>query len=183
MQGSPTTSSSSGPRRKPGRPRKPTEGASSKQPAKKYASYDSALKRDIKAFATDHSTLDTIRHFKETAGLDLPGSTVRRLRNARLASADLGAVGDVSGGPEQLRGRPSKLGKYDDAVKTCLVELMGTGQKVTPFAVIAAAKHVLLEREPDLLEENGGPVALHQSWAKTFLNRVKNCSTTVVAGN
>lgn len=44
--------------------------------------------------------------------------------------------------------------------------------QVSSFLVIATAKQVLMQYEPSLLEEHGGPVRLNPTWAKSFLKRI-----------
>lgn len=44
--------------------------------------------------------------------------------------------------------------------------------QVSSFLAIATAKQVLMQYEPCLLEEHGGPVRLNPTWAKSFLKRI-----------
>ena len=68
-----------------------------------------------------------------------------------------------------------RLGKYDSVVQECIKQLLQEGEKVSSFLVIATAKQVLSQNEPELLEENGGSVKLNQTWAKSFLKRIGLC--------
>jgi hypothetical protein len=70
------------------------------------------------------------------------------------------------------RGRPMRLGKYDEVVQECIRELIKAGEPVSSFLAIATAKQVLMQYEPGLLEENGGKVKLNTTWAKSFLKRI-----------
>ena len=62
------------------------------------------------------------------------------------------------------------LGKYDSVVQKCIRELVASGEKPTSFLVVATAKQVLTEHEPQLLETNESLLTI--SWAKSFLRRM-----------
>lgn len=91
------------------------------------------------------------------------------------------------------RGRPVRLGQHDQTVQECIKELLRSGEKVNAFVAIATARQVgsfrlasftdcymsfvalvqvLLQQEPTLLDEMGGPVKLNVTWAKSFLKRM-----------
>jgi len=65
-----------------------------------------------------------------------------------------------------------RLGKYDPIVQKCIFELVASGEKPSSFMVVATAKQVLMEHDPNLLAENGGHIQLNTTWAKSFLKRL-----------
>lgn len=71
------------------------------------------------------------------------------------------------------RGRPIRLGKYEQLVAECVRRLATeSDEPVSDFVCIASARQVLLQYEPHLLEEHGGPIRLSTSWAKSFIKRM-----------
>jgi hypothetical protein len=141
-----------------------------------YTTYDPELRAKVGRYALDHGNQETIDHFHDECGIDLPESTVRGLRDRYLLK--MSKEKDGGSGGEVLdygrRGRPMLLGKYDAVVKDCIRQLTESGSEtVSSFLVIATAKQVLMQREPELLAENGGSVELNPTWAKSFLRRNK----------
>ncbi|CAL4146822.1 unnamed protein product, partial [Meganyctiphanes norvegica] len=136
-----------------------------------YASYSPELRAEIGKYAAEHGNLAAVQHFKELLGFEIPESTVRGLKDKYLIKRVRGKKEVVSIGFAQ-RGRPMRLGKYDEIVQDCIRELVKEGEKVSSFLAIATAKQVLMQYEPSLLEEYGGPVKLNPTWAKSFLKRI-----------
>ncbi|MPC45135.1 hypothetical protein E2C01_038821 [Portunus trituberculatus] len=136
-----------------------------------YASYSPELRAEIGKYATKHGNLAAVQHFKEQLGFEIPESTVRGLKDKYLIKRARGKKEVVSIGFAQ-RGRPMRLGKYDEIVQDCIRQLVKDGEKVSSFLAIATAKQVLMQYEPTLLEEHGGPVRLNPTWAKSFLKRI-----------
>ena len=103
----------------------------------------------------------------------VPESTVRGLRTQYLSKKNhrknFDEIPELNYG---RRGRPMRLGKYDSVVQKCILELVASGEKPTSFMAVATAKQVLMENDPDLLQENGGNVQLNTTWAKSFLRRM-----------
>lgn len=136
-----------------------------------YASYSPELRAEIGRYAVEHGNLAAVQHFKEKLGFEIPESTVRGLKDKYLIKRVRGKKEVISIGFAQ-RGRPMRLGKYDEIVQDCIRELVKDGEKVSSFLAIATAKQVLMQYDPNLLEENGGPVKLNPTWAKSFLKRI-----------
>ncbi|XP_069950237.1 uncharacterized protein [Cherax quadricarinatus] len=136
-----------------------------------YASYSPELRAEIGKYAAEHGNLAAVQHFKEQLGFEIPESTVRGLKDKYLIKRVRGKKEVVSIGFAQ-RGRPMRLGKYDEIVQDCIRQLVKDGEKVSSFLAIATAKQVLMQYEPSLLEEYGGPVKLNPTWAKSFLKRI-----------
>ena len=137
-----------------------------------YAIYAPELRAEIAKYASDHGNQETINHFRQKLNLNLPESTVRGLRDKYLSNPTL-MDNTIDHGK---RGRPMRLGKYDSMVQECIRQLVASGEKPTSFLVVATAKQVLLENDPDLLKDGGGSM-LSMSWAKSFLKRMKLKST------
>ncbi|KAG0728467.1 Cytosolic Fe-S cluster assembly factor NUBP2 [Chionoecetes opilio] len=135
-----------------------------------YASYSPELRAEIGRYATKHGNLAAVHHFKEQLGFDIPESTIRGLKDKYLIKRARGKKEVVSIGFAQ-RGRPMRLGKYDEIVQDCIRQLVKDGEKVSSFLAIATAKQVLMQYQPSLLEEHGGPVRLNPTWAKSFLKQ------------
>lgn len=141
-----------------------------------YANYSPDLRAEIAKYATNHGNQQTIAYFREHFNLEVPESTVRGLRDRLLykTNSDVAVLDDNSSGSGELvegkRGRPMRLGKYDSVVQKCIRELVGSGEKPTSFLVVATAKQVLTEHEPQLLNTNGSLLTI--SWAKSFLRRM-----------
>ncbi|XP_068241681.1 uncharacterized protein [Palaemon carinicauda] len=136
-----------------------------------YASYSPELRAEIGKFASEHGNLAAVQYYKEKLGFEIPESTVRGLRDKYLIKRVRGKKEVLAIGFAQ-RGRPMRLGKYDEIVQDCIRELVRDGEKVSSFLAIATAKQVLMQYEPNLLEEYGGPVKLNPTWAKSFLKRI-----------
>lgn len=136
-----------------------------------YASYSPEVRADIGKYAAEHGNLAAVQHFKELLGFEIPESTVRGLKDKYLIKRVRGKK-EVSSIGFAQRGRPMRLGKYDEIVQDCIRELVKEGEKVSSFLAIATAKQVLMQYEPSLLEEYGGHVKLNPTWAKSFLKRI-----------
>lgn len=136
-----------------------------------YASYSPELRAEIGKYAAEQGNLAAVQHFKHQLGFEIPESTVRGLKDKYLIKRVRGKKEVISIGFAQ-RGRPMRLGKYDEIVQDCIRELVKDGEKVSSFLAIATAKQVLMQYEPSLLEEYGGPVKLNPTWAKSFLKRI-----------
>ncbi|XP_043198607.1 uncharacterized protein LOC122368585 [Amphibalanus amphitrite] len=139
-----------------------------------YTSYSPEIRAEVGKYAFEHGNHAAMVHFRERLGCDLPESTIRGLKEKYVVK--LRRTGDT---PERVtalgfaqRGRPIRLGRYDRVVQDCIRELVTQGEKVSSFLCIATAKQVLMQYEPDLLEEHGGPIKLNATWAKSFLKRL-----------
>lgn len=143
-----------------------------------YTVYSPEVRAEMGRYAAEHGSQRACRHFRTILGHDVPESTIRGLRDKYLLKRE--HCGSSSGGGDKEvtslgyapRGRPMRLGKYDEVVQECIRELIKSGERVTSFLAIATAKQVLMQYEPSLLEENGGKVKLNVTWAKSFLKRI-----------
>nr|CAD7446309.1 unnamed protein product [Timema bartmani] len=142
-----------------------------------YTMYTPKTRAEMGRYAAVFGSAQACEHFKKILGHDVAESTIRGLRDKYLLMC-----GDLSSGSSKVkevtsldynqRGRPMRLGKYDQVVQDCIHELSKTGEKLSSFLVITTAKQVLMQYEPELLEENGGNIKLTATWAKSFLKRI-----------
>ncbi|PSN40211.1 hypothetical protein C0J52_17645 [Blattella germanica] len=142
-----------------------------------YTLFSPEIRAEIGKYAAEHGSRRACRHFSEVLGHTVPESTICGLRDKYLLMTEecegpSGAEKDITSLTYGPRGRPRRLGKYDEVVEECIRELVKSGEKVSSFLAIATAKQVLMQFEPGLLEENGGKVKLNVTWAKSFLKRI-----------
>ena len=75
--------------------------------------------------------------------------------------------------PSKKRGRPLLLGhELDDQVKSYIKDLRGKGGSVDTTVVIACAEAMVNRVDKKLLKDNGGPIDLSKTWAKSLLQRI-----------
>lgn len=153
---------------------KPIEGSASSAEKKRgfYASYSPEIRAEIGKYAYTHGNQAATVHFREKLGCHLPESTIRGLKEKYIVKLRKSDTDEVTALGFAQRGRPIRLGKYDGLVQDCIRELVSQGEKVSSFLCIATAKQVLMQYEPDLLDERGGPIKLNPTWAKSFLKRL-----------
>lgn len=71
------------------------------------------------------------------------------------------------------RGRPLKLGVYDELVKAYVRKLRVAGEVVNSQIVMAVARRVILYKYKPLLKENGGPIEITKDWTLSLLERME----------
>jgi len=149
-----------------------------KQSRGRYVQYSDELRAKIGKFALRHGNSAAMKHFHAELGHEIPESTIRGMRDKYqlLLEREGDSVAKVGCGP---RGRPTSLGHYDTMVQAAVRKLQEKGEKITTFVVIAVAKQVISQQEPDLLHDAGGHVKLNTTWAKSMLRRlgIRNKST------
>lgn len=153
-------------------PKEPKRNPKRKEGIKKrgsYTTYSPELRAKIGKYAAEHGSLKASNHFSKIIGHDLPESTARGLKERYLNKVK---HCDVTSLGYSTRGRPLRLGKYDEVVQECLKELVRSGERMTSFLAITTAKQILNKLEPNLLQENGGTVVLNNTWAKSILKRI-----------
>lgn len=136
-----------------------------------YTVYTPELRLEMGRYAANHGNQQACLHFQKLLGVSVPESTIRGLRDKYLTKKQRGES-ELSALDYNPRGRPMRLGKYDEIVQECIKDLIKTGEKPSAFLAIATARHVLMQQNPSLLEENGGKIKLNISWAKSFLKRI-----------
>ena len=97
-----------------------------------YVSYSPELRAEIGRYAAERGNLAAINYFKDKLGLEIPESTVRGLKDKYHIKRMRGEKEVTSLGFAQ-RGRPMRLGQYDDLVQECIRELVKGGEKVEYF--------------------------------------------------
>lgn len=135
----------------------------------KYTTLSPEIRAKIGKYAAENGSGKASKHFSEILGHDIAESTVRGLKDKYLKKVKHCEVTSLGYSP---RGRPLRLGKYDEIVQECLKEMVRSGEKLTAFLVITTAKKIISKLEPGLLEENGGTIILNTTWAKSFLKRI-----------
>lgn len=145
----------------------------------KYTFYSPELRAEIGKYAAEHSSIKASQHFSKLLGHNVAESTTRGLKEKYLQKKNRVQVQNnckaqcnVTFLAYSQRGRPLLLGKYDVVVQECLKELVRHGEKVTSHLAITTAKLILNKYEPQLLKDNGGPIKLNITWAKSFLKRI-----------
>ena len=84
--------------------------------------------------------------------------------------------------PQSKRGRPLLIGdKLDYQVRAYIRSVREAGGPVTTTIVMSTGKAIVNQHDPQLLAENGGPLQLTTTWAKSLLHRMsyvkrKGCS-------
>ena len=129
----------------------------------------------IAKYAADNSNAAALRHYsKEIPGLG--ESTIRLFKKQYLAALAKKNEGreDINSLPAKKHGRPSTLGALDEKVQNYLQSLRKAG------APINAAEGIVKAVDSSLLLENGGHIALTQSWAYSLMRMgyVKRKATT-----
>ena len=90
-----------------------------------------------------------------------------------------GERADVHSLPTRKRGKPLLLGEKLDKEVKCYIGAVREGGGVINTAItIAAATAIVRKTDRSLLAENGGPILLTKSWAKSILNFVKRRGTS-----
>ena len=74
--------------------------------------------------------------------------------------------------PHSPRGRPLKLGQYDELVQAYVRKLLAARGVVNTQIVMAGARGVLLFKDKNLLKEYGGSIDITKDWAKSLLKRM-----------
>ena len=62
--------------------------------------------------------------------------------------------------------------ELDDQVKSYIKDLRGKGGNVDTTVVIACAEAIVNRVDKKLLKDNGGPIDLSKTWAKSLLQRI-----------
>ena len=168
-----------------------THSASGQPRPNGYLMLTSTQRCEIGKRAAAHGVTALLRYYAEKyPRLPLKETSVRRFKNlykeavkkkldevkkARAFSAD-----DATGNPncevhELLRmktGRPLLLrDELDGQVQEYIKELRSRGTAVSSSVVIAAAEGIVMNKDANILRENGG-VKLTEEWAKSLLNRM-----------
>ena len=130
-----------------------------------YATISEELKAKVAKYAAKNGVGASLGRFKSAQELDLKKSTVRgwvttyqkRLDSLRKEGKPL----TVSVLSEKSRGRPLPIGsELEEQVKLFVGQLRNSVALVNSAIVRAAAKGIILIKDANLLEENGGGINL-----------------------
>ena len=137
----------------------------------RYVQYSDEMRAKIGRFALKHGNSAAMKHFYVELGHEIPESTIRGMRDKYQLMVERKGEGvsSVGCGP---RGRPTSLGNHDILVQEAVKKLKDKGEKITSFVVIAVAKQVIMQQDPSLLHDCGGPIKLNTTWAKSMIRRL-----------
>ena len=75
--------------------------------------------------------------------------------------------------PLKKRGRPLLLGsELDDQVKCYIKDARAAGTPIDTAAVMASGEATVRKIDKNLLKDNGGPIDITKTWAKSLLSRL-----------
>lgn len=155
-------------------------GRSSKRGS--YVKLTGVQQAQIAKYALFHGNKEAIRQFTKQYCVEIRESSVSTWKakytaelNRKRANGDFEANGEVvvESLPSKKRGRPLLLGcELDDQVKSYIKDLRGKGGNVDTTVVIACAEAIVNRVDKKLLKDNGGPIDLSKTWAKSLLQRI-----------
>ena len=128
-----------------------------------YGEYSPETRYKIARYAIENGNSRAARHFSSVLDKNINESTVRGFKVAYNRRRNLDKDFEQSqlvSLPRSSRGRPTKLGKYDEFVQSYVRKLRKTGGIVNSRIIISAAKGFLIAEDRTLLAENGGPITL-----------------------
>ena len=127
------------------------------------------IKKDVAYYAWKHGNLEARRWAsKKCPNYTFKRETVRDWKVKYQKAFESNEVGNVFALLRQ--GRPSKMSdELTNEVKSKLQNLRVSGGAATRKIVIAIVNGVLKGRCPEMLEENGGSIALTTKWARGVL--------------
>lgn len=137
-----------------------------------YGHYTPESRAKIAKWACDHGNTSAAKRFSKEQGRNINESTVRSIKKQYLKEIKECENGSFTSLPENSRGRPPILGKYDSEVIDYVRKLRNAGSVVNRHILIAGAKGIVEFKDRSLLSENGGHISLDRSWAESFLRRI-----------
>lgn len=148
----------------------PTRGVKRKRG--QYCDYSPETRCKIAKYAIENGNTKAARHFSDILKKDINESTVRSIKSSYNKKKHL--QGQFMGTclPKSPRGRPLKIGKYDEQVKDYIKKLRLSGGIVNSRIVISAAKGIIMANNRTELKQFGGTTELTKAWAISFMNRM-----------
>ena len=148
----------------------------------KYEKYTPRVKAQIGNYALQHGTSAAIRRFKDNFP-NLKWSTVNDWKSAIIKKVKQGSSSiHIQELVDDKRGRPPILPEsIAKDLRRYVYAVRDRGGVINTAVLIAAGTGMLQQREPALMQCNGGSDVLQKSWAKYFLkkmNFVKRKATT-----
>ncbi|CAN8006174.1 unnamed protein product, partial [Ixodes hexagonus] len=98
-------------------------------------------------------------------------STVRCMKNAYLCK-DKFSKSPLEVLPHEARGRKLMFGNLDQDVQEYIRKLRKKGGIVNRTIIIATAWGIVKVKQPSMLPENGGLLALDRKWAESMMRRM-----------
>ena len=136
----------------------------------------------IARYALSHGNQAAIRCYCEEYSTELRKSSVSTWKSKYVAeldrkqkAGDFEASGEVVVDtlPLKKRGRPLLLGsELDDRIKCYIKDARAAGIPIDTTVVMASGEAIVRQTDKNLLKENGGPIEITKTWAKSFLSRL-----------
>ena len=150
------------------------------KPSKARGSYrhvDAETQAKIAQYACEHGNKAAMERFSTLLGFDIKKSSVSTWKMKYLAEikrrVKTGEAPEVNRLPLKKRGRRLLIGeKLDGEVKAYIQAVRNMGGVVTTTITIAVGRAIVNRADRSLLAENGGPITLSKSWAKSVLYRL-----------
>ncbi|VDI04793.1 Hypothetical predicted protein [Mytilus galloprovincialis] len=137
-----------------------------------YSNYSSEQRAKIARYACEHGNTSAAKHFSKLLDKTINESTVRSMKKQYIDELNKTPEKKIVELSRSPKGRPKLLGKYDEEVVDYVKKLRATGAIVNKQILIACATGILEHKCRSMLQENGGHIALHRSWAESFLRRI-----------
>ena len=138
-----------------------------------------AQKFDIGKRAAEIGTTAAMRYYaKNYPHLDLKETSVRRFKNhyqtqLKTSTKEISGSSTVQELVPKKRGRPLMVGEeLDEQVREYIRELRKLWVIINAHVVIAVGMGLVLNKDANLLEENGGHISLTKHWARYLLSRM-----------
>ena len=160
-----------------------------------YLSLTGVQQTQVARYAFSHGNQAAIRRYNDEYSTDIKDSPLNTWKSKYVEEfgrkRDAGEFeenGDivVHSIPQKKRGRPLLLGnELDDRVKKYIKDVRAAGTPIDTTVVMASGEAIVRRTNKMLLKENGGPIDITKSWAKSLLSRIgyvkyKVCSTAKV---
>jgi hypothetical protein len=136
--------------------------------------YSDEDRYEIGKYASLNGDIRAVRKF-QSLNPNINESYVRKMRNLYQAATKTSTSEEQNRikMKKQGRGRTTHLGQWDNVVQEYIRKLRRTGAQVNRHIVLGAARGILLQNQPSLLQNNGGQHILTNSWAKSILRRMR----------
>ena len=138
-----------------------------------YIAYTPEQRLEIGQYGALHGASRAAKHFSKKLDRPVNESSVRGMIKSYQKELKTENNNNLTALPPSKRGRPVLLGdKLDNAVIHHVKAIRTEGGVVNSAIVIATARGILKDTNRGLLHENGGPISLSKTWAKSILKRM-----------
>jgi len=138
-----------------------------------YNAYTPEQRLEMGQYGALHGASRAAKHFSKKFDRQINESSIRGMIKSYQKQLKTKNNNDLTTLPPLKRGRPVLLGdKLDNAVINHVKAIRNEGGVVNSAIVIATARGILKDTNRGLLEENGGPISLNKTWAKSILKRM-----------